>query len=223
MGGTFDPVHFGHLVAAEAARHAFNLERVIFVPSGLPPHKAGEHVSDSEHRYLMTVLATIDNPRFAVSRLEIDRPGYSYTVDTVRQLLRLSGPDTDLFFITGADAVLEILTWKEPDNLLRLCRFVAATRPGYPPEQLIRLGLQLKRQHEAAIEPLEVPALAISSSDIRQRVREGRPIRYLVPRSVEHYIIRHGLYSNHAAAPMAHGEVAGTHDRQGEGVEPDGS
>ncbi|MCL6451823.1 MAG: nicotinate-nucleotide adenylyltransferase [Acetobacteraceae bacterium] len=194
MGGTFDPIHYGHLVTAEVARHAFGLEQVVFVPSRRPPHKEGQKVTDPEHRYLMTVLATIDNPAFRVSRVEVERPGNSYTVDTVREFRRAVRPQTELFFITGADAIMEILTWREPKELLGMCRFIAATRPGYPLEALMSLIRTLNQGSGCRVEPLEVPALAISSSDIRRRVARGEPIRYLVPGAVENYIIKNGLY-----------------------------
>lgn len=194
MGGTFDPIHYGHLVTAEAARHTFSLAQVVFVPTGRPPHKPEEVVTDAEHRYLMTVLATIENPFFTASRMEIDRPGYSYTIDTVREFKEMFGPRCHLYFITGADAILEIFTWRNPEGLLDSCSFIAATRPGYSPAQLSSLVSSLQRQDGPQIEFLEVPALAISSSDIRMRVREGRPIKYLVPEAVEYYIIKNGLY-----------------------------
>jgi nicotinate-nucleotide adenylyltransferase len=182
MGGTFDPIHHGHLVAAEEARYAFRLERVLFVPAGRPWQKE-RHVAPAEERFAMTVLATQDNPAFEVSRLEIDRDGPTYTVDTLREL-RAARPDDELFFITGADAVREILSWKDPHDGLELATFVAVTRPGYPLEKL----------PSREIEVLEIPALAISSTDIRARVKEGRPIRYLVPDAVAAHITMHHLY-----------------------------
>jgi nicotinate-nucleotide adenylyltransferase len=182
MGGTFDPVHHGHLVAAEEARYAFELERVMFVPAGHPWQK-GRLAAPPEERFSMTLLATQDNPHFEVSRIEIDRDGPTYTVDTLREL-RAQRPDDELFFVTGADAVREILTWKDPDEALRLATFVAVTRPGYPLDKL----------PSRAIEVLEIPALAISSTDIRARVAAGRPIRYLVPDAVAAHIRVHDLY-----------------------------
>lgn len=196
MGGTFDPVHHGHLVAAEAVRHRLGLERVVFVPAGRPPHKAGSDVSEERHRYLMTVMATVTNPLFTVSRIEIDRPGPSYTVDTVRAFRDALGPLSSLYFITGFDAVREILTWREPRVFLQICRLVAVTRPGYPVTEVEALRLRLRSEGGLTepIEILEVPALAISSSDIRRRVAAGEPIKYLVPESVETYIQKTGLY-----------------------------
>lgn len=199
MGGTFDPIHFGHLVTAEEARVQFRLEKVIFIPNRHPPLKDPQEVTDPEHRYLMTVLATVGNPYFTVSRIEIDRPGPSYTIDTLREFIRLY-PDADLFFITGADALLQILRgmWHGARELLQMCQFIAASRPGYvlDREQLERnnlTGNDLRNVHA-----MEIPALAISSTDIRERVRQGRPIKYLVPEPVEDYILKHGLYRGKA-------------------------
>ncbi len=131
MGGTFDPVHYGHLVTAEAARREFGLERVVFLPSGAPPHKDPTGVTDAEHRYMMTVLATLSNPHFDVSRVDIDREGVTYTVDSLRILREIYGESTELYFITGADAILEIVSWKDPEKLLELAHFIGATRPGF--------------------------------------------------------------------------------------------
>jgi nicotinate-nucleotide adenylyltransferase len=189
MGGTFDPIHHGHLVAAEEARWQFDLERVVFVPAGQPWQKP-VGVSPAEHRYLMTVIATASNPAFLVSRLEIDHPGPTYTVDTLRRL-RAGEPDgTRLFFIIGADAVLQILTWKEPDRVLAQAELIAATRPGF---ELDRLVNQIPGA-ASRVHPMDIPALAISASDIRARVARGAPIQYLVPDGVARYIQQHGLY-----------------------------
>jgi nicotinate-nucleotide adenylyltransferase len=193
MGGTFDPIHFGHLVAAEEALVQFNLDKVVFMPTGRPVRKTHRHVSSAEDRYLMTVIATASNPDFEVSRLEIDRPGNTYTVDTMLQLREMHGPNAELFFISGADAVREILTWKDAARIAELCTFIAATRPGFDAE----IG-GLKPPAPGApvprVESMEVPALAISSSDIRARVAARRPIRYLLPESVASYIEKNGLY-----------------------------
>lgn len=194
MGGTFDPIHYGHLVTAEAARCEFNLDKVIFIPSGQPPHKKGYQVTAAEHRYRMTVLATASNPFFAVSRIEIERPGVSYTIDTVTEFRRLLGPEPELYFITGADAILEILHWKDVGELLKKCRFIAATRPGFLLEKLEDLKPLLPLECWQRIHIIEVPALAISSTDIRRRVRERKTIKYLLPEAVEEYIRREGLY-----------------------------
>jgi len=192
MGGTFDPVHFGHLVTAEEALVQFNLDKVVFMPTGRPVRKTHKHVSSAEDRYLMTVIATASNPDFEVSRLEIDRPGDTYTVDTMLQLRDLYGPRTELFFISGADAVREILTWKDAGRVAELCTFIAATRPGFDTD----LG-SLRAPEGAAVprvEAMAVPALAISSSDIRQRVAARRPVRYLLPEAVAAYVEKNGLY-----------------------------
>ncbi|MDY6793686.1 MAG: nicotinate-nucleotide adenylyltransferase [Actinomycetota bacterium] len=198
MGGTFDPIHHGHMVTAEEAWKQFGLDQVLFVPSGHPPHKEERKSLDAEQRYLMAVIATATNPHFIVSRMEIERPGPSYTIDTVEQLHHKYGRNTDVFFITGADAILEILTWKEPERILEECTFIAATRPGY---DLARLEDSLpeaeKTRHasDPKVLVMEIPALAISSTDIRRRVSEGRPIRYLVPEGVAEFIEKNGLYT----------------------------
>jgi len=189
MGGTFDPIHHGHLLTAEEAAVQFGLEQVIFVPTGQPWMKAEREVSPAEDRYLMTVIATASNPRFTVSRIEIDRAGPTYTVDTLRALRELH-PEAELFFVTGADAMLEIFQWKDPSELLSLAHFIAATRPGY---DLARFESSAPTAHPN-VSVMNIPALAISSTDIRQRVREGRPIRYLVPEGVKSYIEKVGLY-----------------------------
>jgi len=193
MGGTFDPIHCGHLAAAEEVRNCFMLDRMIFIPSARPPHKTGKVITDHEHRYTMAVLATVSNPYFDVSRIEIDRPGPSYTVDTLRHFRQVD-TSAELFFITGADAILEILGWREPRDLLRLCRFVAVSRPGYDLDDISCLEAELGAELVSNIEILPVTPFDISSSDIRQRVAEGRSIRYLVPEEVRRYIYRNGLY-----------------------------
>lgn len=192
MGGTFDPVHYGHLVAAEEALVQFNLDRVLFMPTGSPVSKGRDDVSPAEHRYLMTVLATATNPDFSVSRMEIDRPGPTYTVDTLDALRARHGSSAALFFITGADAVWDILTWKDPERVAKLTRFIAATRPGY---DLLRFQeSEIGGAFGDRVDFMEVPALAVSSTDIRERVRKGLPIRYLVPEPVAAYLAKTGLY-----------------------------
>jgi nicotinate-nucleotide adenylyltransferase len=191
MGGTFDPIHYGHLVTAEEALHQFELDRVIFVPTGSPWMKEHEVVSSSEDRYLMTVIATASNPRFGVSRIEVDRDGPTYAVDTLRSLKTELGPDVDLFFITGGDAVLEIFQWKEPQELFDLAHFIAATRPGYD----IAAFESHAANHHPRITVMSIPALAISSTDIRTRVAHGQPIRYLVPEGVNSFVQKAGLYT----------------------------
>ena len=185
MGGTFDPVHHGHLVAASEVAARFELDEVVFVPTGSPSFKQDVVVTPAEHRYLMTVIATASNPRFTVSRVDIDRPGLTYTVDTLRDLAR-ERPDADLYFITGADAIAQILSWKDSPELFELAQFVAVTRPGH---QLVVDGLPADR-----VSQWEIPALAISSTDVRARARGGKPVWYLVPDGVVQYIAKHGLY-----------------------------
>lgn len=185
MGGTFDPIHHGHLVAASEVASLFHLDEVIFVPTGEPWQKGTRQVSPAEHRYLMTVIATASNPRFRVSRVDIDRGGTTYTVDTINDVAA-QHPGDELFFITGADALAQILSWKDADQLLRMAQFVGVTRPGY----------ELSDEHLPvdSVTLQEVPALAISSTDCRARVRRGEPVWYLVPDGVVQYIAKHGLY-----------------------------
>jgi nicotinate-nucleotide adenylyltransferase len=189
MGGTFDPIHHGHLVAAEEARWHFDLEKVLFLPTGQPWQKP-VGVSPAEDRYQMTVIATASNPAFAVSRVEIEHPGPTYTVDTLRRLRAELGESTRLYFITGADAVLHILTWKDRDEVLGLAEFIAATRPGYALARLSDLMPGLSER----LHPMEIPMLAISSTEIRARVARGAPIQYLVPDGVVRYVAERGLY-----------------------------
>jgi nicotinate-nucleotide adenylyltransferase len=185
MGGTFDPIHHGHLVAASEVASLFGLEEVIFVPTGEPWQKTERVVSPAEHRYLMTVIATASNPMFWVSRADIDRAGPTYTIDTIRDIGE-QRPGAELFFITGADALAQILSWKDAEQALQLARFVGVTRPGY----------ELSDAHlpSHSVTLLDVPALAISSSGCRERVASGRPVWYLVPDGVVQYINKHGLY-----------------------------
>ncbi|HET6498912.1 MAG TPA: nicotinate-nucleotide adenylyltransferase [Coriobacteriia bacterium] len=192
MGGTFDPVHFGHLVTAEEALSQFGLDKVVFMPAGKPALKSGASVTPAEDRYLMTVIATAANPAFEVSRMEIDRPGVTYTIDTLESLRDMHGPTADLYFITGADAVWEIVAWKDAARLSGLATFIAATRPGYDLDAARRAHAE--ELAHMAIRFIEVPALAISSTDIRRRVAQGRPIRYLIPEAVASYIQKSGLY-----------------------------
>lgn len=193
MGGTFNPIHYGHLVAAEQARAKFNLDEVVFVPSGTPPHKEGRDIIDAEHRYIITALATATNPFFSVSRAEIDRSGPSYAVDTIKFFQnQYTDRNPKLFFITGMDAVMEILSWRKPDTIMEMCTIIAATRPGYDNEKLSRA---IGKNNMEAIKLLEASALAISSTDIRNRIAAGLPVRYLLPETVEQYIKKHGLYS----------------------------
>lgn len=189
MGGTFDPIHYGHLVTAEAARHRFNLDKVIFVPSGHPPHKQERKLTLPDERLMMTLLATVANENFVVSDWEVRRPQISYTFDTMQAFHQQYGDEAELFFITGADAVLEIMQWRKIEELVDFCSFIAATRPGYRLD-----NFSLPPKLAAKLYFMEVPALAISSSDIRRRVQSGEPVKYLLPETVEMYIAKHGLY-----------------------------
>jgi nicotinate-nucleotide adenylyltransferase len=190
MGGTFDPIHNGHLVAASEVASQFDLDEVVFVPSGQPWQKHDHGVSPAEDRYLMTVIATASNPRFSVSRVDVDRPGPTYTIDTLRELRKTYGDATDLLFITGADALAQILGWHRSDELFELAHFVGVTRPGH---QLADPGFPA-----GGVSLIEVPALAISSTDCRDRVRRGEPVWYLVPDGVVQYIAKRRLYRGQA-------------------------
>jgi nicotinate-nucleotide adenylyltransferase len=195
MGGTFDPIHFGHLRAAEEVLQGFGLERVIFVPAGMPPHKPLSEVTSPEHRYMMAKLATADHPRFDVSPVEIQREGPSYTLDTLRELKQTICKDKKLYFITGFDAILEVHTWNGYKQLFDLADFIAVTRPGYSVEAFLTLEKFLGPECFSKVHPFPVTLLAIASREIRRRVREGESIRYLVPEPVRLYIEKHGLYS----------------------------
>ena len=186
MGGTFDPIHHGHLVAASEVAERFALDEVVFVPTGRPWQKSEHEVSPAEDRYLMTVIATASNPRFSVSRTDIDRDGPTYTVDTLTDLHAAHGEGVELFFITGADALAQILSWQRAEEAVRLAHFVGVTRPGH---LLADPGLP-----DGRISLVEIPALAISSSDCRERVGANQPIWYLVPDGVVQYIAKRGLY-----------------------------
>jgi nicotinate-nucleotide adenylyltransferase len=191
MGGTFDPLHHGHLVAASEVAWRFDLDEVVFVPTGQPWQKADSDVSPAEDRYLMTVVATAADPRFTVSRVDVDRPGPTFTTDTLRDLAA-QRPGADLFFITGADALEAIVSWKDVGRLWELAHFVAVTRPGHT--------VDVSALPEGAVSVVEIPALAISSTDVRLRVRQGRPVRYLVPTGVLQYIVKSGLYGGQGDA-----------------------
>jgi nicotinate-nucleotide adenylyltransferase len=185
MGGTFDPIHHGHLVAASEVAVLFGLDEVVFVPTGQPWQKSERAVSPAEDRYLMTVIATASNPRFSVSRVDIDRGGPTYTVDTLNDLHR-QRPDAELFFITGADALAQIMTWRDSERCFELAHFIGVTRPGYT--------LADSNLPDGRISLVEIPALAISSSDCRDRVIRGMPVWYLVPDGIVQYIQKRGLY-----------------------------
>lgn len=184
MGGTFDPIHNGHLVAASEVAAEYDLDEVVFVPTGEPWQKADRKVTDAEHRYLMTVIATASNPRFTVSRVDIDREGATYTRDTLLDLRALR-PEAELFFITGADAMSQIMSWRDIDQVWDLAHFVGVSRPGYVIADVGRDN----------VSQLEIPALSISSTDCRVRVAEDKPVWYLVPDGVVQYIAKYGLYT----------------------------
>jgi len=188
MGGTFDPIHHGHLVAASEVQAWFALDEVIFVPTGDPWQKSDRVVTTAEHRYLMTVIATASNPRFSVSRVDIDRDGPTFTLDTLKDL-QAAMPDAELYFITGADALADIFTWRSADDLFELAKFVGCTRPGHEMDPETLAAIPGDR-----VTMLEIPALAISSTDCRERTRRGEPVWYLVPDGVVQYIAKHHLY-----------------------------
>nr|GKH17708.1 putative nicotinate-nucleotide adenylyltransferase [Corynebacterium striatum] len=196
MGGTFDPIHNGHLVAASEVAYRFQLDQVVFVPTGQPWQKAGRDVTAAEHRYLMTMVATASNPRFTVSRVDIDREGPTYTIDTLRDLRELF-PDAELYFITGADSLASIMSWRDWEVMLEMANFVGVTRPGY---ELSKDMLPLESQ--TGIELIEIPAMAISSTDCRERAREGEPVWYLVPDGVVQYIAKNNLYGPNPDKPL---------------------
>lgn len=196
MGGSFDPIHYGHLVLAEQIRTQFHLDKVFFIPVGNAPHKESGHMTDKHQRYEMTVLATMTNPGFSVSRIEIDSDAVSYTINTVKKLQEQIGKEDKLYFITGADAIIELETWRDFKELLGICSFIAATRPGIDRSKLTSKIDELKSLYGADISTTSVPALAISSTDIRERVGSDQSIRYLLPESVEHYIYKKNLYKN---------------------------
>ena len=189
MGGTFDPIHHGHLVAASEVRSWFDLDEVIFVPTGKPWQKSDREVAPAEDRYLMTVIATASNPDFSVSRVDIDRGGPTYTVDTLRDLAR-DYPKAELYFITGGDALAQILSWRDADELFELAHFVGCTRPGHQITELTLEGLPRER-----VTIVEIPALAISSTECRKRTAAGEPVWYLVPDGVVQYINKYQLYA----------------------------
>ncbi|MGY1708278.1 nicotinate-nucleotide adenylyltransferase [Geodermatophilus sp. SYSU D00758] len=212
MGGTFDPVHHGHLVAASEVASLFGLDEVVFVPTGQPWQKSDREVSPAEDRYLMTVIATASNPRFSVSRVDIDRGGPTYTIDTLTDLQR-QRPDDELFFITGADALSQILSWRDSDRCFSLAHFIGVTRPGF--------DLGDSHLPEGTVSLVEVPALSISSSDCRDRVGRGMPVWYLVPDGVVQYIEKRGLYRRAAGPrPLPEGRPAGPADGAGAGARP---
>lgn len=189
MGGTFNPPHLGHLICAEEVRDHFKFDKVIFIPSARPPHKDNNELADAQHRYMMTRLAIQNNPHFEVSRIEMDRPGRSYSIETVKEFKRLYSSDTEFFWIVGADSILEMSIWKDANELLKICNFIAITRPGYNLDRADKRFIKMVRL-------FKVTAVDISSSEIRRRVKQGKSIRYLVPSAVEGYIYENRLYDN---------------------------
>ena len=193
-GGTFDPIHYGHLIIAEEIRQTMELEKMIFIPSGNPPHKTDAKVTSATHRFKMVEMATATNPYFQVSSIELEREGYSYTIDTLSQLKQMYGNDTALFFMTGADVIPELITWKNFKDIFSLCEFVAVLRPGFKREALIKEIEYLRNNYMATIHIVNAPLIGISSTIIRDRVRKDKSIKYLVPENVEHYIMKNNLY-----------------------------
>lgn len=194
MGGTFDPIHVGHLTAAEWAREECRLDQVLFVPAGVPPHKEAAEVSPARHRLIMTELAVLANPAFAVSRVDVERRGKSYTVETIAALRKELPEGTELFFIMGADSLADIPTWHEPDRLLSSCQFIVTTRPGWEIDRARELLGDLYVRHAERIRCIEIPAIDVSSRMIRERLRRGGSARYLVPDLVLRYIQDRNVY-----------------------------
>lgn len=193
MGGTFDPIHYGHLVIANEVLFKFKLSKIIFVPTGTPPHKTSIGITSSYHRYMMTQFATMTNPHFDVSDIEVNKPEVSYTVDTIKKFHNMY-PGTKFYFITGTDAVLDLPTWKNPEEILKLCTFIAVNRPGYLMDNLEERIKKIANDYKGEIFIINAPQLKISSTDIRKRIFAKRPIKYLLPETVEQYIIKNNLY-----------------------------
>ena len=192
FGGTFDPIHLGHLIVAETLMDEFSLDREVFIPAAVPPHKLGQKITDARHRYMMTMLAICSNPRFQASDMEMKRNGPSYSRDTLEELIREHGEKTEFYFIVGADSVASLHTWNRIDELLSMCHFIGASRPGCMPDMAeirCRFGPLAEKIH-----CLETPELEISSTDIRERIRRGKTVRYIVPEAVEQYIYKERLY-----------------------------
>lgn len=194
MGGTFDPIHLGHLFIAETSRQELDLNKIIFIPAGDPPHKKNRKITDAYHRLSMTNIAINDNKSFMLSNIEINRGGYSYTVETIKKLLKCYGETTELYFITGTDAFMEMETWKDYKQLFAMVRVVVATRLGYNDISFNAKIQSFKKKYNAKIIKLPIPVLEISSSDIRNRVKKKKSIKYLVTEGVEQYIYKHQLY-----------------------------
>lgn len=212
LGGTFDPVHYGHLIIAEAVREGFDLEKILFIPSGQPPHKDNSRVSDAEHRYNMLKAAISTNPHFDISRIEIDRDGYTYSVDTLSQLKSIYGCNTTIYFIIGADIVQELTTWREFEKVFTLCDFIAVFRPGNKETSFLNEIDRLKSEYNAKIHTLEAPLIEISSTEIRDRVAEGKSIKYFLPEPVEQYIYANAIYSDGDTTKREVSPLRGTYD-----------
>lgn len=195
MGGTFDPIHYGHLFIAECSRFKFNLQSVLFIPASEPVHKHRKDIVDAVHRLEMTRLAVHSNPFFAVSDIEVKRSGPTYTVDTLEYLHTEGGESAEFFFITGADAIIEILTWKDVARVFELCQFIAVTRPGYSIEKMNDVVRSLDLGFRSKVHIHETSGIMVSSTEIRQSVAKGEPVRYLLPEEVEEYIRTHDLYT----------------------------
>lgn len=193
MGGTFDPIHFGHLVIANEVLAKYKLDRIIFVPTGNPPHKSTEGMTDVYHRYMMVQFATMTNPQFYVSNIEVYKKEVCYTVETIRELKK-KYKDAEFYFITGTDAVLELPTWKSPKEILELCKFIAVNRPGYVTDSYEEKIKVLMKKYGGIIESIKAPQLQISSTDIRERICNNKPTKYLLPENVEQYILKNQLY-----------------------------
>lgn len=193
-GGTFDPIHHGHLIVAEEVRQKFELDRMLFIPVGLPPHKDNLTVTPAEHRFNMVNEAVSTNPHFEASRIEIDRKGYTYTIDTLTLLKSVYGDDTQIFFMVGADVVKDLLTWKDFRKVFSICTFIAAFRPGADRSEYNKEINDLRSEYRAKIEEVQIPLIEISSTAIRQKVKEGKSVKYLIPDGVEKYIMKNGLY-----------------------------
>jgi nicotinate-nucleotide adenylyltransferase len=195
MGGSFDPIHFGHLVLAEEMRTRLSLDKVLFIPVGQAPHKASGKMSDRKRRYEMVLLATLDHPYFEVSSIEMEQSGMTYSVDTVEKIVSGASPEDRFFFIAGGDALMELESWRSFEKLLQMVTFVGATRPGTDHAALKNKLEMLRSDYSADIRLIELPELDISSTDIRERVATGLSIRYLLPESVALYIVKNGLYA----------------------------
>jgi nicotinate-nucleotide adenylyltransferase len=195
-GGTFDPLHHGHLIIAEDIRESFKLDKVIFIPSGLPPHKDTDKVTKAQHRYNMVEIGIENNPFFEASPIEINRPGYTYTIDTLTQLKSEYDKNTKIYFITGADVIHKLLTWRNYQQIFKLCEFVAVLRPGFKKSSFLRAVNNIRTKYGAVIHATEAPLIGISSTIIRDRVSKNKSIKYLVPEGIEQYIYENRLYIN---------------------------